>query len=250
MDQGLASSSAPAASTASSTAAPGGRADWLARLLRERLWSGAYRPHQWIREAGLRGEFGLSNGPVREALQALVAEGLLERVPYCGIRVVALDDQEIVALFQLRLALLEVAAELAALRRDAAALAAAPSVLAQVRRNVGTEPRPAPGHLMGWLVEASGNRALAHSWERLAGQSRMYIYESARRSGDPRAMMRDAEALVAAVVAGQPVRARKAVRLLTEHQIKDLGLALLPARTAPPARKKQPCKKQPPRRHA
>jgi DNA-binding GntR family transcriptional regulator len=245
MDQGLASSSVPGAPVAASTAAPGGRADWLARLLRERLWSGAYRPHQWIREAVLRAEFGLSNGPVREALQALVAEGLLERVPYCGIRVVALDDQEIVALFQLRLALLEVAAELAALRRDAGALAAAPSVLAQVRQNAGTQPRPAPGHLMGWLVEASGNRELARSWERLAGQSRMYIYESVRRAADPRAMMRDAEALVAAVVAGQSARARKAVRLLTEHQIKDLGLALLPSPQKSPSRKKSSS-----RRHA
>lgn len=245
MDQGLASSSAPAASAASSTAAPGGRAAWLAGLLRERLWSGGYRPHQWIREAGLRAEFGLSNGPVREALQALVAEGLLERVPYCGIRVVALDDREIVALFQLRLGLLEIAAELAALRRDAEALAAAPSVLAQVRQNAGAEPRPAPGHLMGWLVEASGNRALAQSWERLAGQSRMYIYESARRAADPRAMMRDAEALVAAVVAGRPARARKAVRLLTEHQIKDLGLALLPRQQKSESREKSSS-----RRHA
>ncbi|HVA12516.1 MAG TPA: GntR family transcriptional regulator [Stellaceae bacterium] len=231
-------SSAPAAPLVSLAAAPGGRAEWLARLLRERLWGGAYRPHQWIRETTLRAEFGLSNGPVREALQMLVAEGLLERVPYCGIRVVALDDQEIVALFQLRLALLEIAAELAALRRDADALAAAPSVLAQVRQNAGAEPRPAPGHLMGWLVEASGNRELAHAWERLAGKSRMYLYESVRRAHDPRPMMRDAEALVAAVVAGQPAKARQAVRLLTEHQIKDLGLALLPTRRKTPESKK------------
>src|ERR1700691_392205 len=98
----------------SSPSAPAGRAEWLAGLLRERLWSGAYRPHQWLREAMLRAEFRLSNGPVREALQMLVGEGLLERVPYCGIRVAALSEAEIVALFQLRLGLLEIAAALAA----------------------------------------------------------------------------------------------------------------------------------------
>src|SRR5882757_3265505 len=90
---------------------PAGRAEWLAGVLRQRLWNGDYRPHQWIRENALRAEFGLSNGPVREALQSLVAEGLLERVPYCGIRVLALSDREVVELFQLRLALLELAAE-------------------------------------------------------------------------------------------------------------------------------------------
>jgi hypothetical protein len=42
--------------------------------------------------------------------------------------------------------------------------------------------------------------------------------------------MRYAEALIAAVVAGKPAVARKAVRSLTEHQIADLGLALLPVR--------------------
>ncbi len=67
----------------------------------------------------------------------------------------------------------------------------------------------------------------------------MYLYESVRRAPDPRPMMRDAEALVAAVVAGQPAKARQAVRLLTEHQIKDLGLALLPARCKSRQSKKQ-----------
>lgn len=217
-------------------AAPAGRAEWLAGLLRERLWDGAYRPHQWIREAGLRGEFGLSNGPVREALQMLVAEGLLERVPYCGIRVIALTAREIVALFQLRLALLEAAAELAALCGDEAALAAAPRVLAQVRLNATEPRRPAPGHLMGWLIAASGNREMARSWERVAGQSRLYLNEAARRAADPKTVMRCAEALVAAVVAGKPAAARKAVRALTEHQIADLGLTLLPARSSPRAK--------------
>jgi DNA-binding GntR family transcriptional regulator len=216
------------ASGAAPPSVPAGRADWLARLLRERLWSGAYRPHQWIREAGLRGEFGLSNGPVREALQMLVAEGLLERVPYCGIRVVALSEPEIVALFQLRLALLESAAELAALRRDEAARVAAPAVLKQVTRDATVPQMPAPGHLMGWLIDASGNSEIARAWQRVAGRSRLYLNEAARRADDPKAMVRHAEALVAAVVAGESQTARKIIRAITEHQMAGLGLTLMP----------------------
>jgi DNA-binding GntR family transcriptional regulator len=205
---------------------PAGRAQWLADLLRERLWSGAYRPLQWIRENTLRGEFGLSNGPVREALQMLVAEGLLERVPYCGIRVVALSDREVVELFQLRLALLELAAELAARRGDEAALARAPAVLDQVRRDMEVEIAPAPGHLMGWVVDASGNGELARAWHRLAGQARLYVYESMRRAADPQAVTRQAELLVTAIATGKPEAARDAVRALTRYQVKDLGLDL------------------------
>jgi DNA-binding GntR family transcriptional regulator len=210
--------------------APSGRAEWLAGVLREQLWTGAYRPHEWIREAGLRREFGLSNGPVREALQLLVAEGLLERVPYCGIRVVALTEAEIVALFQLRLALLETAAELAALRRDEAALAAVPALLEQVRRDSVTPQLPAPGHLMFWLIEASGNREIALVWQRVAGRSRLYLNEAARRAADPKTLVRPAEILIGAIVAGKAEVARKTIRAITEQQMAELGLSLLPAR--------------------
>jgi DNA-binding GntR family transcriptional regulator len=203
--------------------APRGRAQWLAAILRERLWNGAYRPGQWIREHALRAEFGFSNGPVREALQALVAEGLLERVPYSGIRVASLTDTQIVELFQLRLALLELAAELAARRCDPAALAKAEGVIAEARRNWTDGTRPFTGHLMQWLVDAAGNAALAQSWAKLAGQSRMYVYEAVRRSADPAQF---AERLIDRVVAGDAAGAREAVRRLTRQQVEDLGLVL------------------------
>jgi DNA-binding GntR family transcriptional regulator len=228
------------AESRSAVTAPGGRAEWLAGLLRERLWTGAYRPHEWLREAGLRAEFGLSNGPVREALQLLVAEGLLERVPYCGIRVVALSEAEIVALFQLRLALLETAAELAALRRDEAALAAVPALREQVRRDSNAPQLPAPGHLMFWLIEASGNREIALVWQRVAGRSRLYLNEAARRAADPKTLIRPAEMLIDAIVAGKADVARKTIRSITEHQMAELGLTLLPSRAKADRRQSPP----------
>jgi DNA-binding GntR family transcriptional regulator len=160
---------------------------------------------------------------VREALQTLVAEGLLERVPYAGIRVVTLSDAQIIELFQLRLALLELAAELAARRADPTARAKAAGVVAEARRNWADATRPFTGHLMQWLVEAAGNAALAKSWATLAGQSRMYVYDAVRRSADPAL---HTERLVERVVAGDAAGAREAVRLLTRQQVEDLGLQL------------------------
>jgi DNA-binding FadR family transcriptional regulator len=90
------------------------RAQWLAEILRERIISGAYQPGERIREAQLREEFGFSNGPIREALQKVVAAGLAESAPWQGVRVRLLDQTQILELFQVRLALLEYAAELAA----------------------------------------------------------------------------------------------------------------------------------------
>lgn len=205
---------------------PAGRAAWLADVLRQRLWAGQYRPHEWLREQSLRGEFGLSNGPVREALQLLVSEGLLERVPYCGIRVIALSDREVVELFQVRMGLLELAAELAARRADADALARAPEVRQQVRRHLTAAAPPAPGHLTGWVIDAAGNRELAAAWERVAARARLYVYESERHAADRGAMTANAEALIDAIVAGRAARARQIVRALTRLQIRDLGLDL------------------------
>jgi DNA-binding GntR family transcriptional regulator len=212
---------------------PAGRAAWLADMLRERLWSGHYRPQEWIREQSLRAEFSLSNGPVREALQLLVSEGLLERVPYCGIRVVALTDREVTELFELRMGLLELAAELAALRGDANALARAPEVKQLVRRDLTGTPQPAPGHLTGWIIASAGNRELAAAWERVAGRARLYVYESARRASDRSAMTANAGALIDAIVAGRAAEARKLVRAMTELQMRDLGIEFPMSKTRP-----------------
>ena len=208
-------------------AAPRGRAEWLAGILRERLWNGVYPPDAWLRENVLRVEFGLSNGPVREALQSLVAEGLLERVPYSGIRVITLAHHEIVDLFQLRCGILELAAELAAQRADPAALTAAPDVLKRAHWNWADTSRPFTGHLMEWLVDAAGNRALRAAWDRVASQSRRYVYEAVRRAADQSRNVTFVNRLVNGVVAGDADAAREAVRALTDDQMRVLGLDLV-----------------------
>ena len=79
------------------------RTGWLAGILRERILGGVYQPGERIREVQLRTEFGFSNGPIREALQAIVADGLAERAPWHGVRVKRLDEQQLIDLFQVRL---------------------------------------------------------------------------------------------------------------------------------------------------
>ena len=66
------------------------RAEWLASVLRDRIVKGIYKPGDRIRENELQQEFQLSNGPVREAIQKLVGDCILERAPWRGARVVEL----------------------------------------------------------------------------------------------------------------------------------------------------------------
>lgn len=62
--------------------------------LRARLISGALKPGSVYSAGAIAGELGVSNGPVREAMLALVNQGMLEVVRNKGFRVVALTPHD------------------------------------------------------------------------------------------------------------------------------------------------------------
>jgi DNA-binding GntR family transcriptional regulator len=84
-------------------------------LLRRRIVSGEYALGEWLRQEEIANELGVSPTPVREALDELVAEGLAERIPYRGVRVLQLSSEEIVDAYVFRLLLEVTAARLSAL---------------------------------------------------------------------------------------------------------------------------------------
>ena len=74
----------------------------VAERIREAIVSGKISPGTWLREAQLARRLGVSRIPVREALGRLEAEGLVERVPFRGARVVRLSLDQVVESFMLR----------------------------------------------------------------------------------------------------------------------------------------------------
>jgi DNA-binding GntR family transcriptional regulator len=75
--------------------------------LSERILRWDYLPGYRLTEEGLCAEFSMSRSPIREALNALVENGLVEKRPRAGYQVKLLDFQEIDELYDLRLALEE-----------------------------------------------------------------------------------------------------------------------------------------------
>ena len=73
--------------------------------LREAIVQGDLKPGQVLIEADLAAQLGVSRAPIREALQKLNSEGLLETVPYHGTTVRRLSRQDIEELYSLRSAL-------------------------------------------------------------------------------------------------------------------------------------------------
>ncbi len=205
-------------------------AESIAATLRDRLASGIYAPGTWIRESSLAEEFKFSNGPIREALQTLVNEGLLVREPWKGVRVVHLSDNEIVEIFELRLALQEQAAELAVHFATDDQLKEARALLDQMKevleRGDIEAQMPLGGRLSQWLCSCSGNSRLEQNWSRLTYLTRMYIYASLRDSKDLRSVAIAWEQLVTAIEQRDVSAARQSVRNLVRRTLRDLGLQL------------------------
>lgn len=82
--------------------------------LQDAIVRGELPPGSKITEPGLSQAYGISRGPLREAMRRLEAHRLIERVPHVGARVVKLSVKELLELFDLREALESMAARLAA----------------------------------------------------------------------------------------------------------------------------------------
>jgi DNA-binding GntR family transcriptional regulator len=104
-------SSTPGANPGSSS---GTVVEDLAFLLRERILSGAVPTGTWLRQERLAAEFGISRTPVREALRALSAQGIVEVVLHRGVFVCGPTLRDVREAYSIRAELEGYAAELAA----------------------------------------------------------------------------------------------------------------------------------------
>jgi len=159
--------------------------DQVFNTLRDAIIDGRLESGQWLRQEALAQELGLSQMPVREALKRLVAEGLAERIPYRGVRVIEFGPEDIMDMVTLRLVLESLAVryatpliteeDLAGLRENLCRAAAltAPEQMGQ-RRKLNTE-----FHLT--ICRASGHRYLIGQIETLWGWfPSVMLYEGLR----------------------------------------------------------------------
>jgi DNA-binding GntR family transcriptional regulator len=89
----------------------------LAVELRERILSGELQPGQIISETQWAPVLGAAQASVREALNLLVSEGLVQKEPGRSARVTKLTERDVVQVYEVRAALEGLAARLAAEHR-------------------------------------------------------------------------------------------------------------------------------------
>lgn len=76
-----------------------------ARLIREKILSGALAPGAGLNQSELAQEFGMSRIPIRDALRSLAAEGFVELRAHATASVTQLGVEELRELYDIRLAL-------------------------------------------------------------------------------------------------------------------------------------------------
>src|SRR5262249_54932236 len=84
------------------------------KSIRESVRQGRLAQGERLVVADLAKAFGVSVGPVREAIRRLAGEGLLEFTPHCGASVRAYTERDVREIFQVRGAIEGLAARLAA----------------------------------------------------------------------------------------------------------------------------------------
>ncbi|MBS99732.1 MAG: GntR family transcriptional regulator [Oceanospirillaceae bacterium] len=104
-------------------------ADRVCKQIVTSIVTGELLPGQKISEPGLAKLYGISRGPLREAIRRLEGWRLIERKPHVGARVVQLSARELIEIYRVREALEGMACRLAAEHMTAEEIASLKALL-------------------------------------------------------------------------------------------------------------------------
>lgn len=102
--------------------------------LREDILAGRYKDGDHLTERDLAERFGLSRGPIRDALRQLQGEGLVQLIPRRGARVATLSKTDAAQVIEIRQALEPVAVRFLLAHGDPERLAVLNDILRQMEK--------------------------------------------------------------------------------------------------------------------
>ncbi|WP_037574275.1 GntR family transcriptional regulator [Phaeacidiphilus oryzae] len=175
----------------------------IAAQLTEAIMDGTLAPGTQLGEAELAGQLGVSRGPLREALQRLVQQGIAVSAPHRGVFVTTLDEDDVRDIYLARTAMESAACRLV-LQRDPQRTA---DRLAKVHRTMAAAARRGNLTAIGTadtefhqvLVEESGSPRLRRICETLFVETRMCLSALTGEHPDPDALVEEHAALIEAL---------------------------------------------------
>jgi len=151
----------------------------VAGQLRNAIIAGEIESGSKIREIELAARFGISRGPLREAMAQLATEGLIVTVPYTGTHVLKLTAKDVREIYTLRTALERLAFEELWDKRTENFFAELESrhrtLLATCSLDDHVASSAAEVHFHSLVYESCGHEMLLESWQRIASRMQLYL---------------------------------------------------------------------------
>lgn len=189
--------------------------DAAERTLRAAISRGELSPGHRLVEAELAEQIGVNRSSVRLAIDALIAEGLVERIPNRGARVRVVSTDEAVAITECRMSLEALLARKAAERLtddEAGRLRAHLQAMGDaVESGDLLKYAELIRHLYGLVHEAARHPVATGLVERLQGQLVRHQFRLSLRPGRPRVSLAELTDVVDAITDRDPDRAQAAV---------------------------------------
>ena len=193
-------------------------ADSAFEKLVQAITAGEFKPGERLSEALLARQFGISRGPLREALVRLEGR-LVVRKPHIGVSVIEFSAQNLRDSFVIREALEGMAARLAAENMSQAEIAELQAALAQHARDPALQkgaayyPTPLAQNFHFMIVRGCKNQRLV---EILLDQLRLQIwlhrYKSKETPGHAKRAWEEHAEITEAIANRNPDRAEQAMR--------------------------------------
>jgi DNA-binding GntR family transcriptional regulator len=186
------------------------------RRIRELVITGVLRPGQIINEQDLVEHLNIGRTPVREAIQRLAMQHVLEVFPRRGVAIAKLGLEDIQAIFEARETIEEKTAALAAVRHtpaDARSLKALGERIDRIAECESAFEFLAVDQRLHHLIAAAArNRYLAESADHLLMLSNWAWHQYFQLRGSTPAVYFRHDAIVQAIIDRDPERARTAMR--------------------------------------
>lgn len=207
----------------------------LEREIERVIFGGEYGPGDRINEKELALRFGISRGPVREALRSLEASGLVEQIPNRGVFVRRLTSLQADDIYEVRAALFSLAGRLLATRVTDEEVVRLRAFVRSMEEAITRDDFDSYARenfaFHEFIVERAGNGVLAAQYLSLVKQLRLYRARSLMFGNAMRASNDEHREMVEAVAARDPDRADVAHRRHVESA--KLRLKSHPNLTAP-----------------
>ena len=200
--------------------AASGRKDQVYLELRKRIMAGELLPGTQMSPAELAERYSVSRTPVRDALNMLAQEGLVEIIPRRGYFVSRITVRDVEEIFEMRLILETASAELATARISEALIErlahlSSRYVAGNVESYKAYLEENRQFHLA--VAQAAGNRLLVEALGRVFDQMQRFLILRLDLSDDADDMLAEHYLLLEAFRQRDAQRAKEAMRVAIEH---------------------------------